>query len=87
LLKAGNCSTGLHKAGREYTGETDNTVIDHSTTKIVFEMEEDIHAAIQQLPDKNILTNEVKTFSGYNFFICDGEDPEGNVFQLKQEKK
>lgn len=50
-------------------------------------MEEDIHAAIQQLPDKNILTNEVKTFSGYNFFICDGEDPEGNVFQLKQEKK
>jgi len=29
---------------------------------------------------------EIKTFDGYAYWLCDGQDPEGNVFQLKQSK-
>jgi hypothetical protein len=29
---------------------------------------------------------EVTTFDGYDFWLCDGKDPEGNVFQIKQRK-
>jgi hypothetical protein len=30
---------------------------------------------------------EIKTFDNYDYWLCDGEDLEGNVFQLKQRKK
>jgi hypothetical protein len=29
---------------------------------------------------------EIKTFDNYEYWLCDGEDPEGNVFQLKRKK-
>ena len=29
---------------------------------------------------------EIKTFENYDYWLCDGEDLEGNVFQLKQRK-
>ena len=41
----------------------------------------------EYLFDKNVKLNEVKAFENYDFFTCDGEDPEGNIFQLKQRKR
>jgi hypothetical protein len=29
---------------------------------------------------------EITTFDNYDYWLCDGEDPEGNVFQLRQRK-
>lgn len=86
LLKAGHCELGLHKIGAEYLkpNETPNKV--DTNTKIVFEIDEDIVAFRAKLIAKSTVLKEVKTWDNYNYWVCDGEDPEGNIFQLRMKK-
>lgn len=86
LLNAGACKIGLHKIGDQYLDNTADSFKVETNTKIVFEIEEDIHRVRAGLLENNVLINEVKTFDNYNYWLCDGQDPEGNVFQLKQRK-
>ncbi len=86
LLKAGSCNIGLHKMGSQYLDTTKGEFKFDNNTKLVFEIEDNIHTVRQQLLDENIVMREIKTFDNYNYLLCDGEDPEGNVFQLKQKK-
>lgn len=85
LLKAGNAEIALHKVGEQYLtpGGSFNA---ESNTKMVFEVDDDIISLRQHLLDNNIKVKEIKTFDNYDYWICDGEDFEGNVFQLKQKK-
>lgn len=87
LLKAGTCNIGLHKIGEDYLDTDQKDFKVDTNTKIVFELDEDIHQVRQQLIKDNVLIKEVKTFDNYDYWLCDGEDPEGNVFQLKQKKQ
>ena len=87
LLKAGNCQIGLHKIGEQYLAESKDEFKFDNNTKIVFQIEDDIYAVREQLLNKNVVVRDVKNFPGYDFLICDGADPEGNVFQIKQKKK
>jgi hypothetical protein len=57
-----------------------------SNTKLVFEIEENIYVMRELLLQKNVKMREVKQFDGSDYLLCDGEDPEGNVFQLQQKK-
>lgn len=84
LLKAGNCSIGLHRIGEEYRDESKNEFDYESNIKIVFEMDEDINIIREELISKKVVMREIKLFEDYGYFVCDGVDPEGNVFQLKQ---
>jgi catechol-2,3-dioxygenase len=86
LLKAGNCKIGLHKIGDQYLESSKGEFKFNNNTKIVFEIEEDINKVREHLLEKNVFIKEIKTFESYNYWLCDGEDPEGNVFQLKQKK-
>lgn len=86
LLKAGNSNIGLHKIGKEYLDNSEGELKFYSNTKIVFETDEDIHQLREQLLNKGVKLEEIKTFDNYGYWLCDGEDPEGNVFQLKQKK-
>jgi catechol-2,3-dioxygenase len=86
LLKAGNCNIGLHKIGAGYIDDNKEQFKFDNNTKIVFEIDEDINLLRTQFLLKNVKIGEVKTFDNYDFHICDGEDPEGNVFQLKQKR-
>ncbi|MEP6674920.1 MAG: VOC family protein [Ferruginibacter sp.] len=86
LLKAGDCKIGLHKIGEQYGGETERTGKPGSNCKIVFQIDEDIHKFREQLLQQRVSVKEIKTFDNYDYWLCDGEDPEGNVFQLKQKK-
>ncbi|RBQ09958.1 VOC family protein [Pedobacter miscanthi] len=83
LLKAGNCNIALHKIGDQYKSK--EPFKSDSNTKLVFEVD-DINAVRDYLLSEKTLINEIKTFPDYNYWLCDGEDPEGNVFQLKQRK-
>lgn len=87
LLKAGHCHIGLHKIGAPYAAADDKDFKFDNNTKIVFATEEDIYHWRELLLANNIIMQEVKTFDNYDYLLCDGEDPEGNVFQLQQRKK
>jgi len=86
LLKAGNGKIGLHKMGDRFLDKSRGDLKLPHNTKIVFEINDDINRAREDLLNQNVVMREVKTFDNYDFWLCDGEDPEGNVFQLKQKK-
>lgn len=86
LLKAGDFKIGLHQIGEQYIIESKGAFKFHNNTKIVFEITEDIAKVRAHMLSQNVLMREVKTFDNYAYWLCDGEDPEGNVFQLKQKK-
>lgn len=86
LLKAGNTTIGLHRMGEEYLAGKDDLFKVNNNVKLVFEITKDIHQLRTSLLQRNVTIREVKTFENYNYWLCDGEDPEGNVFQLKQKK-
>ncbi|CAH0996298.1 hypothetical protein EMA8858_02429 [Emticicia aquatica] len=86
LIRAGFCNIGLHKVGEQFIDSNQDSFKFDKNTKIVFEIDEDIYDIREQLLASNISMKDVKSFDNYPFLICDGEDPEGNVFQLKQKK-
>ena len=86
LLDAGGVYIGLHKIGDLYLEKIEADHIFDNNTKIIFEIDIDIESARNELVLKNIQMREIKTFDNYPFWLCDGTDPEGNVFQLKSKK-
>ena len=86
LLDAGNCRIGLHKVGKAFRQEKAPDFKVSNNTKLIFMVDEDIVELRNSLLHQNVTIREIKTFDNYDFWICDGEDPEGNVFQLKQRK-
>lgn len=86
LLNAGAVNIGLHKIGDQYLEEIESGYQFDNNTKLVFEIDVDIESARSELISKNTAMREIKTFENYNFWLCDGTDPEGNVFQLKVKK-
>jgi len=86
LLSAGPCKIGLHQIGEGYLDKNKGSFKFENNVKIVFEIDQDIHALKTYLMDQGVEMREVKTFEAYDYWLCDGVDPEGNVFQLKQHK-
>ncbi|OXG07064.1 hypothetical protein BC749_107291 [Flavobacterium araucananum] len=86
LLNAGNINIGFHKIGKKYMEQIDANHRFDNNTKIVFEIDDDLEVIRKEFIEKNIPMRELKTFEDYNFWLCDGNDPEGNVFQLKKRK-
>mgnify|MGYP000884852556 CR=1 FL=1 len=86
LFSAGNASLGLHKIGEAYQDKIEDGYTFDNNTKIVFQISSDIHEYRETLMSKNVNMRQVKTFDNYDFWLCDGTDPEGNVFQIKQRK-
>ena len=86
LLSAGPCKIGLHQIGEGYLDKNKGSFKFENNVKIVFEIDQDIHALKTYLMDQGVDMREVKTFEAYDYWLCDGVDPEGNVFQLKQHK-
>lgn len=86
LLGQGVCKIALHKVGPAHIVAVGNKPSADSNTKIVFETMEDIFTVREDLLSKQVNIKDVKTFEGYDYWLCDGEDPEGNVFQIKQQK-
>ncbi|MDO3644994.1 VOC family protein [Mucilaginibacter sp. L3T2-6] len=86
LLKAGDFTIGLHRMGDEYLAATTNSPKTNNNVKLVFDISENIHQLRSYLLDQRVAIGDIKTFDDYNYWLCDGQDPEGNVFQLRQSK-
>ncbi|MGU3375287.1 VOC family protein [Chryseobacterium sp. M5A1_1a] len=86
LMNTGTVNIGLHRIGDEYLEKIEAGYQFDNNTKLVFEIDMNIEAARNELLLKNVQMREIKTFENYDFWLCDGTDPEGNVFQLKCRK-
>lgn len=81
VLKAGQTEIAFHQVGEAYRNEAGEFNAE-SNTKLVFTIASDIHHFRNTLVEGGATMQEVKSFPGFNYLMCDGEDPEGNVFQI-----
>lgn len=86
LLNAGNSNIAFHKIGDQYLNKIAPNHQFDNNTKLIFTINIDIESSRNELVEKNVIMREIKTFDNYDFWLCDGLDPEGNVFQLKSRK-
>ncbi|MGR9577887.1 VOC family protein [Pandoraea sputorum] len=82
VLKAGEVEIALHRVGVAYrdrptSGETSNA-------KLVFSVQSGLEGLRETLVKAGVRMREMKRYEGFPQSMCDGEDPEGNVFQLSQ---
>ena len=82
MLKAGEIEIAFHRVGEPYRErpKLPNT----SNAKIVFSVESGLSELHEKLLNAGVRMRNLKRFDGFAQLLCDGEDPEGNVFQLSQ---
>lgn len=83
VLMAGQIQLAFHRVGKEYQG-FNTTHVKHNNAKIVFTLQEDIYLLRAKLINHKVVMQEVKSYPGFRYLLCDGVDPEGNIFQLMQ---
>lgn len=82
LLKAGNVELGLHQIpGGSYEPSAEETNV-----KLVFDTEENLEQIKKRFEENRIDVGDIKDWDGYPYFVLDGKDPEGNVFQIRKKK-
>jgi catechol-2,3-dioxygenase len=84
VFRTGCAELALHRAGLTYRND-DTALKVNSNAKLVFETDADLTQLREELIQKNVVMREIKSFDP-DYLLCDGEDPERNVFQLKQKK-
>ena len=84
VLKAGQTEIALHKIGQSKMNESEIPFKVENNTKLVFKITGNLPALRQKLIDNGVLLQEIKSFKGFNSLFCDGQDFEGNIFQLEQ---
>ncbi|MCO5948367.1 VOC family protein [Mucilaginibacter flavidus] len=84
VLNAGAIEMAFHKIGSDFITESDEPFRVDSNSKLVFNVDSDLTAFCAGLMQQGVVLRDIKSFPGFNYLLCDGEDPEGNVFQLSQ---
>jgi hypothetical protein len=84
VLRAGAAELAIHRIGRDYEPTDGSEFRAESNTKLVFQITGDLKSFRQKLSLNGITIGDVRSFEGISSLFCDGEDPEGNVFQLEQ---
>ncbi len=83
VLQAGACELALHRVGEAYRGMT-GAPGEMSNAKIVFDIDRPIAEVRDALIALGVSMGEIKQYPGVTGPLCDGHDPEGNVFQLAE---
>jgi predicted enzyme related to lactoylglutathione lyase len=83
VLKTGEIEIALHKIGKQYINDESDFTADNNI-KLVFRISDDLHSFRKKLIENSVMVQEIKSFPGINSLFCDGQDCEGNVFQLEQ---
>jgi catechol 2,3-dioxygenase-like lactoylglutathione lyase family enzyme len=82
VLDAGGVELALHRVGVPFRASPapKNT----SNAKLVFTVPSGLGKLREQMANAGVSMREPKRYDGFPYLMCDGEDPEGNVFQLLQ---
>jgi predicted enzyme related to lactoylglutathione lyase len=83
VLATGQIEIAFHKIGG-HKQNSDKPFKVESNIKLVFEVKGDLAVFRTKLLEKGVLLKEITSFAGVEGLFCDGEDPEGNIFQLTQ---
>jgi predicted enzyme related to lactoylglutathione lyase len=83
VLKAGCCELALHRVGKAYRVD-DATWQVESNAKLVMTVDRELTELRAELIAKGVPMRDIKSYPGLTGPLCDGTDPEGNVFQLAQ---
>lgn len=84
VMKAGPAKIAFHKIGAVYQDGPPEDFRADSNTKLVFVIASDLVVFRDKLVSQKAVMREITQFPGADFLVCDGQDPEGNVFQVKQ---
>jgi hypothetical protein len=55
-----------------------------SNAKLVFTVDSGLADLRSKLEKADVPVGQIKRYPGFAFSLCDGRDPEGNVFQLSE---
>ena len=83
VLQAGACELALHRVGEAY--RVDLPAPDwrvETNCKLVFTLDVPLAPYRDRLLAEGYELGEIKTYPGLAGPLCDGRDPEGNVFQI-----
>lgn len=82
VLQAGAVEIALHRVGEPYRALSARP--NHSNAKLVFSVASGLIELHDTLTRAGVPMRGLKRYDGFPQLMCDGEDPEGNVFQLSQ---
>jgi hypothetical protein len=84
VLAAGPCQLALHRVGKEYRVSDPTLWKVESNAKLVLAVDRPLTELRAELIAKGVPMRDIKSFPPLTGQLCDGEDPEGNVFQLAE---
>ncbi len=82
VLLARRTELALHLAGRPFrTGRNGGG---QSNAKLIFTVDSPLPELHNRLEEAGVPVKEIRRYQGFAYSLCDGNDPEGNVFQLSK---
>ena len=84
IFRPGSCELALHRVDRPYRVADAGSWTVETNVKLVLVVTREIAELRAELISKGVPMREVKSYPGFPGPLCDGEDPEGSIFQLQQ---
>lgn len=84
VLQAGPCQIALHRVGKAYRVDDPESWEVESNVKLVMTVNRPLGELRAELIAKGVPMGVLKAYPGLTGKLCDGKDPEGNVFQLAE---
>jgi predicted enzyme related to lactoylglutathione lyase len=84
VLDVGPCQLALHRVGTAYRVADPASWKAESNAKLVMTVDRPLAELRAELMAKGVPMGEIKSYPGLTGPLCDGRDPEGNVFQLAE---
>jgi catechol-2,3-dioxygenase len=84
VLDAGPCQLALHRVGRAYRVADPSSWQVESNAKLVMKVDRPLAEVRAELTAKGVPMGKIKSYPPLTGPLCDGRDPEGNVFQLAE---
>jgi catechol-2,3-dioxygenase len=86
VLDVGPCQLALHRVGKAYRVADPASWEVESNAKLVLTVDRPLAELRAELIAKGVPMGQVKSYPGLTGPLCDGQDPEGNVFHLAEAK-
>lgn len=84
VLAAGPCQLALHRVGRAYRVADPASWQVETNIKRVITVDCPLAELRAELKAKGVAMGKIKSYPPLTSLLCDGKDPEGNVFQLAE---